>query len=276
MFTADKWRNFLSQPAFVINLKSRPERLDSALQQLQGAGFIHIEPHEAVDARIAPMAEMFRRHGIFSFDESNPTYPLLSKYPGTQGCILSHLAILEQIIERRISVAHIFEDDIVFHSRWSDLAPKFLIKTPKHWDIIYLGSQIEFRRMEKWPPPIQRRLGRLGLPRTPLPWPSRTLGDILSPPLFCTHAFTIKLEAAKSLYKWMTTQVNGVYAIDCMFIDGMLGKPHLSRYPLNWFAWNATRFPPREDQISSSAAFRDRNCGLVFQSEDFGSDIREP
>jgi len=276
MSQSKRWLHFLDHPAFLINLKSRPERLRSALAQLKQAGFTHIEPQEAVDAQSAPMAKMFEQHGIHAFDESNQSYTFLRKHPGQQGCMLSHLAILKQIIERNISISHVFEDDIIFHSRWEELAPKFLAKTPNHCDIMYLGSQIEFRMMEQWPPRIQRRLSRLGLPNTLPPWPSRSLGDILSPPLYCTHAFTIELEAAKSLYQWMTTQVNGVYAIDCMFIDGMLGKPHLSRYPLNWFAWNATRFPPCKDQISSSAAFRDRNCGLVFQCEDFGSDIWEP
>jgi GR25 family glycosyltransferase involved in LPS biosynthesis len=276
MFQSKRWQQFLDHPAFLINLKSRPERLQSAMTQLNRAGFTHIEPQEAVDAQSAPMAKMFEQHGIQAFDESNEAYTHLSKFPGHQGCILSHLAILKQIIDRNISISHVFEDDIIFHSRWEELAPKFLAKTPNRWDIIYLGSQIEFRIMQAWPPRIQRRLMRLGLPKTLPPWPSRSFGDILSPPLYCTHAFTIKLGAAKSLYQWMTTQKNGAYAIDCMFIDGMRKKPHLSRYPLNWFAWNATRFPPGENQISSSAEFKLRNCGLVFQCEDFGSDIREP
>jgi hypothetical protein len=74
---------------------------------------------------------MFYKHGIHAFDESNPINPQLSKYPGHQGCILSHLAVLQQIIDRSIGGAHIFEDDIAFHSRWLRLAPRYFAKIPR-------------------------------------------------------------------------------------------------------------------------------------------------
>jgi hypothetical protein len=183
-----RWQKFLAQPAFVINLKSRPERLRSAVAQLGEAGFTNVERFEAVDASKAPMADIFRQHGIFAFDESNPGYPLLSKYPGTQGCILSHLAVLKQIIDRNIAEAHIFEDDITFHSGWLRLAPHYFAKTPRDWDIIYLGSQIEFGKLHRWPPRTQRALYKLGLPATALPithfWGYNFTATLLYP---CVH-----------------------------------------------------------------------------------------
>ena len=72
----------------------------------------------------------------------NPKFDIYCS-KGNIGCNLSMLKVFKHIVDNKIPIATIFEDDIVFHPEWSTIASKFYENTPKNFDILYMGNQIE-------------------------------------------------------------------------------------------------------------------------------------
>ena len=59
---------------------------------------------------------------------------------GKQGCFLSHLAVWQEIIDRNLAYACVFEDDVVFSQFWPEIAPTAFAFTPRDYDLLYMGS----------------------------------------------------------------------------------------------------------------------------------------
>jgi hypothetical protein len=63
----------------------------------------------------------------------------------------------------------------------------------------------------------------------------------------------------------------GIYTIDIMLIEAMKRK---TQQPFRWCVWNTWMYPcPLRNKMSP--IWRKRNGGIVFQNEDFGTDVRE-
>jgi GR25 family glycosyltransferase involved in LPS biosynthesis len=151
---------------------------------------------------------------------------------------LTHTSAWEHIVQNNIPFACIFEDDIFFHKDWHSLAPKFYEQTDKNIDVVFFGSQ------------------GAGPRDKPM---------ITSYPVFCIHAYMVTLEGAKKLLHAIRTAPK-LYVMDCFTIDLMNKGPAC---PFTWQCWNATMYedPARHNSLEV------RNDGLVFQDEDFPSDI---
>jgi hypothetical protein len=266
------WQDLLSGPAFVINLDRRPNRWESSRSQIEWAGFTDVRRWSAFDGATGNVRESLRR---FSIDLLADREHFLSQ-PGSQGCAVSHLTVLQHIIDQGYPQACIFEDDIRFSRSWHQLAPAFLRTTPRSCDLLYMGSQIQYDFLPRWHP--ARRLNRsrqlTRLSQRAWPWPSRRLGDVVQGPLYCMHAFSITRKGCQELLKFLTTQSIGVYIPDCMIHDAMAGRRHLSRFPLRWYAWNGHRIPALVEERGTNPHWIKRNCGLVYQEESFGTDIQ--
>jgi GR25 family glycosyltransferase involved in LPS biosynthesis len=144
--------------------------------------------------------------------------------------------IWKEMIDNNIPYMTIFEDDILFHHLWDTLAPSYFKKTPTDYDILYIGSQIQ----------------------------GESKYHIDQVPVYCTHAYIITLEGAKKLYDLIINEPNGMYTIDGMLIDLM----HAKRF--KWYIWNGSFYPPEKKMAEG---WNIRNNGLVYQDENFGTDI---
>ena len=238
------WADILNGTCKVINLNRNPERWDAVQNTLRGAGFTNIERVAAVDAKNSnELQEAWALFGNPKFSDWDQEFV---SYPGKQGCFLSHMKIWKQILDEKLPWVTVFEDDVIFHQKWSELAPQYFEITPKHFDVLYLGAQFEF--------------------------PSKFHVDC--GPVFCTHAMIVTYEGAKKLYDMCLECTKGVYTIDCMIIDKM--KYQLfsgdKSNPLHWFVWNGQMYPT--EQIHMPKGWTKRNSGLVFQDEAFGSEVR--
>lgn len=231
----------LSTPAFLVNMDKCTDRLELSTKRIADAGFTNVQRWKAVDAREDNLTEAWARHGSPTFNRSDTEFVT---YPGKQGCMLSHLDIWKHIIDNRIPVAMVFEDDVEFHQSWAALAPKYFEATPEPFDILYLGSQMEID--------VNANITRV--------------------PVFCTHAYMITLEGARKLYSLLLSDPRGVSTIDCMLIDhmnrAMMGIPS----PFSWYVWNARMFP--DPRASLSKDWAKRNHGLVFQDVELGTFVR--
>ena len=103
---------------YVINLDSRPDKLESFNQGLLSAGL----PQEFIDSRIK------RFPGIISPQKI-----------GYEGCLLSHIQILREARDQKLNKVLIFEDDAEFIGSIEDLEKSIDQAKFFNWDVFYLG-----------------------------------------------------------------------------------------------------------------------------------------
>jgi len=243
-----KWDDILNGPCYVINLNRNTDRWDTAKIKVKAAGFKNITRIEGVDGKNEEqLIENWKIFGNPKFARWDEEFV---KYPGKQGCFLSHMKIWKEIIDNKIPWAVIFEDDVIFHDLWDTLAPAYYNNTPKDFDVLYFGSQFEFN--SKY--------------------------SIDKGPVFCTHSMLVSYEGAKKMYEMCLNKTDGVYTIDYMLIDMMKYKMYYNpqnniEFPFNWYVWNGINFFPSK-LVHIPKGWSKRNSGLVFQDESYGSEVR--
>lgn len=254
------FEDILNAPAFVIHIEKAAERKPFFLKSIGEAGFKDIIIESAVDAHnkddIDNALKLFKNPKIHS-----------SVSPGGLGCLLSHLKVLTKIVQNNISVATIFEDDVFFHPHWDNLAPGYLQKTPKDFDVVFIGNQVD------------ECLGTAPLPKR-----------IHQLSTFCTHAYIISLKGSKKLiqlllqWDWWSEQTAwvlpgppalcGLFYIDIMIknIQTRIINGQLPKNMFIWYCWNGLYYPC-ENNKRPLKGNDTRNMGLVFQSDSFISFI---
>lgn len=237
----ETFEQLLTSPGFVINMDKCPDRMELSMKRIANAGFTNVQRWRAVDAKADDLTEAWKRHGSPKF---NPTDVEFVTYTGKQGCMLSHLDLWQHIIKNKIEYAIVFEDDIDFHCGWKQYAAKYFEVTPKDFDLLYLGSQMEIC----------------------------TDSHITRVPVFCTHAYVITLTAAQKLYRLLLDDPRGVSTIDCMLIDHMNNFIAGGQKRFEWYVWNARMLPDPNALLSKDWA--KRNSGLVFQDVNLGTFVR--
>jgi GR25 family glycosyltransferase involved in LPS biosynthesis len=238
----------LNAPAFVIHLESLKARKDFFTKNITDAGFTDMRIFKGVDARINS-----------EFEEAKQLFgnPLISSEPskGSMGCVFSHFKVLKHIIDNQIPVATVFEDDVHFHPQWKELAPEYLSKTPKDFDVIFIGNGLDSCRFS--PNPLK----------------------ITTESCFCTHAYIVTLEGAKKLLNTMlywrhdlfhhpSHKVEGLYIVDVMIkhMQNLINSRAIKR-TFTWYCWNGTIYECKSNKIPLQGNDV-RNTGLVFQATD--------
>lgn len=234
------WDEVLEAPAFVINLKRRPDRWLNVCKNIAEAGFKNIQRFEAIDCQDSEQCEK-----AYTYIGRPPRHPSFNNdftlYPGTYGVFLSQTSLWKKMVDEDIPYACIFEDDVIFHSMWHDIAHQYFKQTPQEYDILFMGSQFEFNAKY----------------------------HVDKGAVFCLHAYIITKEGAKTLLDYVTsTEAGGIYTIDTML------KVSMEKYKpaFKWYVWNGSFFPCTRSNMTS--VWKKRNNGLVFQDEKSGTDIR--
>jgi hypothetical protein len=245
----NSFEDFLKLPCRVINLERNPERWVLCEERLKEAGFTNYQRVVGVDGKNKEqLKEEWEKLNNPKFAEWDKEFV---SYPGKQGCFLSHFKIWKEVLEHKIPYIIILEDDVLFHPQWKDLTPAYLEGTPKDFDVVYMGSQIEFNS--------QYHVDR--------------------GPVFCTHAMVLSYAGVEKLYNLLLNNPTGVYTIDCMLIDLMkqyyrkLSMNRDAPLPFHWYVWNGQRFYPTNLR-NMPKGWTKRNGGIIFQDESFGSEVR--
>jgi hypothetical protein len=236
------WLDILLGPAFVINLNSRPDRLAASAGEIKRAGFTDVRRFPAVDATDPDgLAQAWANCGSPPFAAWDGGFEIV---PGKQACLLSHLAVWQEIVDRDLPFACVFEDDVVFHRHWAHLAPTAFAFTPPEYDLLYMGNMTV----------------------TP------GSGLVRKTPVYCTHAYLITREGAARVRSLLLADPEGVGSIDIMLFR------HQSRWEadpqgssFSWYAWSGTTFADKRAGVA--VEWQNRNTGLVFQDFALGSDI---
>jgi len=238
------WTEVLAAAAFVINMDACADRMEISKKRIMDAGYSNVQRIAAIDARTCDLKAEWARFGSPTFHPQKNAETEFEEYPGKQCCMLSWLVTLKHIIDNEIAVASVFEDDVLFHKDWQNLAPEFYKHTPSDYHFVYMGSQLDN--------------------------PMQTY-EISRAPAYCTHAFIFTLEGAKRVYNALLHNPNGVYTIDWMLKD-IAHKP-VHEHPYNFYVWNAWRFDDPARVMPKE--WTKRNCGLVFQDYNLGTFVRE-
>ena len=221
--------DLLKAPTFLINLDRYPERRRICTERITAAGFTNVQRFPAIDGK-AP--EAINEGWTVFHNPHRKLYDHFWNKTGIQGVALSHLYLWKKVVDEKIPYINVFEDDILFHSEWQTLAPDFFARTPKKYDMLYTGAQIEFQSND-----------------------AITKGRV-----FCTHSYTIRYNGAKKLLDMFMNISIGMFVVDCMIIE-MMDKMKPS-HPFEWLVWNAKAFPSHGDMGN---CFNIRNGGLVYQ-----------
>ena len=235
------WKEILNMPTFIINMDACPDRMTLTEKRVRNAGYTDVCRMGAIDARTCDLDAEWKVYGSPRFDPHDTEFVT---YPGKQCCHLSWLKMLTHIIDNNIPYATIFEDDVIFHKDYAELAPAFYESTPKDFDYLYLGCQIDNPQMYM---------------------------EISCAPAFCTHALFFTLEGAKKLKKFLLNFPAGISTIDCM-IHKTVGSTPLSELPFIYYVWNALKF--NDPARFMPKDWTKRNIGLVFQDYDLGTFVR--
>jgi glycosyl transferase family 25 len=227
----------LSSPCFVIHLPKNKERL-SVYHKLVNAGYQQIHLFEGVNGSQTSSVRL-----ALARLRQPPIDPKIST--GALGCLLSHLTLLQKIVYEKISIATIFEDDILFHPQWKELSEYYLSITPEDYEVLFIGNQLDSCRMGISTPEITKE------------------------PLYCTHAYVVTLEGAHKLldqllhWNYQNTPYQGLTIVDLM-IKHIQMKEDQENPPFKWYAWNGTHYPCEHNKLPISLE-QCRNTGLVFQ-----------
>jgi len=234
-----------NNPAFIINVLERsPERREICKSRLENAGYKNIIIFNGVNSskqeEIDEAVKLFPRLPGFDKDET----------PGKLGCTLSHLKVLRHIVDNNIEAATIFEDDVMFHPNWEILSKRYYYHTPKNYDMIYMGNQMN------------------------------TESDkINTEPTFCLHAYIVTLLGARKLlnciiqWDYYDQGFTGLVIVDVILIDIQKRvKEEKLRSLFTWYCWNGT-YHPCEHNMLPLEDRKVRNSGLVFQDDTFESTV---
>lgn len=165
--------------AYLINLERNVDRLKSASRQLEALG-IRYERFPAVDG--SALTDDDRKRVMARFHARMARHNPLTK--GELGCALSHAAIWRKMVEERIPVALVFEDDV----QLSDGFTRALARVTESVDVgraqVYLFSDGLFRPFAETDG-VSESIERLEGPRLKLVWG--------------TEAYVMTLPAARNL-----------------------------------------------------------------------------
>lgn len=231
----NSWKSLISEsPAFAIHLDKHTDRLDNCVKRIADAGYKNMQLYPAVFCH-DPSA--WALHNV-KFDGS-------WMVPRVAGCLLSHLGVWKKIIDENIPVATVFEDDVIFHSQWHELAEKYYDATQKSCDMIFMGHHC----------------GNV--------YPNI---HIVQVPVYCLNAYIVTLEGAQKLYQMITQYpYDDNHAIDMMLVRLMIEQLQNCSHPdmpqLRWLVWNTEMFPDPVSQQLIHPQLVHKDKGLVFQQQ---------
>ena len=112
--------DFTSLPVFLINGAEDYAARKWAEEQLAAVG---VSRYERVNGVVVEADDCVRLSGTGC----------------QQGLALGHLKAWRRIVERRLPVALVVEDDVTFHSQFAALLPRYWARVPPDWQFIWLG-----------------------------------------------------------------------------------------------------------------------------------------
>lgn len=122
--------SLLEYPAYVINLDSKPDRLEYASTNLAQAGFTDVRRFRAVE----PSTMTDNMIDTITFNNSTASTAIC--------CSFSHLHVWKRILEEGHDRAVVCEDDLYFVDEWDTRHREYYSETPDDYGFIFIGAGI--------------------------------------------------------------------------------------------------------------------------------------
>lgn len=128
--------------AYVLNLDTRPDRMDDFWKRAMGARVTGFTRYRAVHGDSCPHPAWWRAGN------------------GAWGCLMSHARVCQDALMDGLESYVVFEDDAVFSPDFAERLPEIMARLDGvEWDQLYLGAQVLFK--ESYPPcPFRKGLVR--------------------------------------------------------------------------------------------------------------------
>lgn len=212
-----------NRTAYVINLKKRPDRLSAFYEKFRK---FHNDKKTS----------LFLKEAVDGEDlESNENYKKLFKNKKTRltkgeiACFLSHYEVFKEIIDKKLPYSVIYEDDVEYHSNFTELSNKVFDQLPSDFMILYLGGRCTCV-YAKYLDPITQNI-------------SKHFPTIISPidSDRTTHAYVISNSCCQILCDLIENQTEYMLAIDHFILRNLLSIkiPVLNANPLICFSNNS-------------------------------------
>lgn len=218
--------------AVVINLNRHLHRYEATKALMEKAGFTNIRRFEAVD-------------GFSMEDQFFESLNICWGSPGQRGCAASHLLVWEDfLVHSDRDYLFVAEDDMLPHSRFTELFPLYWDKTPKSFDLVMVGNHMKCKACKSL---------------------------VVSKPASCTHAYIISKQGARkllNLYRSLPREETKRHVID-IFLYKMMNEKKISFY-----SYNGKIFKDSEN-LEKGSIFPGRDTGICFQNQKLGSSIHQ-
>lgn len=230
------WDEVLASQAFVISMDQR--RYTVCEGRARKAGYTQVSMFPGVNRDSHDdLTENWAKHPFL------PKNKMFGQHPAA--VMLAHLNLLKHVIDIGIPFCTIFEDDMLFHTRWHELASKYYKSTPMQADMIFMGHHC----------------GNV--------YPTMHIAQV---PVYCLNAYIITLDGAKKLYDMVTQYPYDDFGVIDMMLARLQTDIIVSRTnPANywWYAWNTDMFPDPENDAYKHKDALHKDKGLVFQQNPY-------
>lgn len=221
--------SFLHYPAFIFHSINAPERLAPAKQRVKDAGFSTIFVWDSVDGKNSKeLREQWTDLGI--------NYEKFMSLGPPQAAIISHLLLLQFALNSNMEYFFFLEDDVFFHSNWSNLWEIYWEATPKDFHLLYIGSHMLN--------PSNKDL-------------------VVQTPCINTHAIMYSRVGVEYVYDLLLKTYQSYNGEQHVLVDQVLFEHEKSNPPMKWYAWNRMVSP--DVDALSLFAYRKNEHGLAFQ-----------
>lgn len=232
----------MSCPTYIINLESRPERRKVAVDRVRAVGYENPTVLKAIEPKTVDFFSDIHRRRL-------PEIPHKESELGTgkakAACRLSHLNALMSGLISGAPFFTVFEDDVKFHTNFTNLAPMFFNRTPL-FDMVYLGGKI-------W-------------------WIDPRDDLVLQVPVMTTHAMMFSRGGARQVYDLICRAPLRAITVDLNLVRAQEESIFGKEKNLDWYLWNASSMADSWTTTLSDEC-KSRCAGLVYQDPVFGSDI---
>lgn len=220
----------MTRGGVMITLPRHQARADYSRQKLTDAGFKNIQSYTGVDG--------------FSEDLSKYPWKLKDMGPGQKGIAVTTLNLYKKVVDENLPYLLIFEDDVLPHPDIANLGELWWQETPKDFDFLFLGNQMN---------------------------PYST-AKVVSQPCFCLHAYIVSNKGAHRALE-LVSQLPVVEVIDIQLIMWMQSRQVVH------YQWSGVGVPkPYPIAVPRVVATEDtiwdcRDSGLFYQNFYLGSSI---
>lgn len=206
-----EFKDILHLPVFVSSMSSKSERWSLTKKRLDDAGFMNYQMWKFPDGRVTQ--EVNDAWDYLNLGISLQRFDF--SWSGILAGTIGYMGVLKNAIDRKLPYFVIIEDDIQFHPKFIEIGNWLFEGNKKwdpNWDMIYLGSQPEYK----------------------------PANDITQGQVYGGYSLLYSLEGAKKVYNRLISHIHkgNLNCFDMMMYHWQGELCAQSNPELKWYIWS--------------------------------------